>query len=125
MAEETGLLLKNITFILLNLLFFAILLFAVARVATGDALYEKFFAKQIALMIDEAKPDTNLSLDASELIYKIRKNKVSSADAVGIKDGKVIIKINKGGGYSYNYFSNNLVTYGLDVKNKELVFEIK
>ena len=97
-----------VIFILLNVLFFSIM-FAFVYISSSKArIYEQAYSKQIALVIDEAKPGTNITLDLSKVYEVARKEK--RFDKMIILDAENnIIEVrlqNSGEGYKTKYFSN-------------------
>jgi len=62
-------------FIILNLIFFLTLLYFVYNSSSGSFVNEQYYAKQIALMIDEAKPGTVISIDVTDGYNLVKKNK--------------------------------------------------
>ena len=96
-----------VIFIVLNLVFFGILLIFVYKSSTGVLVYEQVYANQIALMIDSAKPSSEIIIDFKKGIEVAEGNKIiSKENLVKIKDGKLTVKLSTGKGYSYNYFSD-------------------
>ncbi|MEK6757997.1 MAG: hypothetical protein AABX88_02610, partial [Nanoarchaeota archaeon] len=73
--KRGNILTENIVFILLNLAFVAILvLFVFSK--TGDvALLEEKYAKQIALVLDSAKPGMEISMNLEVAVDKAEKEK--------------------------------------------------
>ena len=73
MKKKGTVLTENIIFIVLNLVFLTILvLFLFSKV--GDvAIMEEKYAKQIALIIDSAKPGMEISLNMEDAIKKAKK----------------------------------------------------
>ena len=66
--KKANILTENIIFIVLNLLFITILiLFLFSKMGSAAVLEEKY-AKQIALIIDSAKPFTEISLNMEDAI---------------------------------------------------------
>ena len=47
-----------VMFIILNVVFFTVLFLFLGIKGTGSGIYEQIYAKQIALLIDQAKPGT-------------------------------------------------------------------
>ena len=102
-----NILMENIIFIVLNLVFLAIiLLFVFSRMGASAVLEEKY-SKQIALIIDAAKPEMIIDLNMEDAVKKANKEG-QLPDRIVSKDGNVIlVKINpKGKGHSYSYFND-------------------
>lgn len=97
---------EEIIFLILNLVFFGLLLFFVIRTASGDAVTEERYAKAIALAIDNMQPATEMRISLNKLIERADKNKISN-DPVNVilNDNVVLVKISRGGGYSFKYYT--------------------
>lgn len=123
MSEESNPLIGNVVFVVLTILFFALMLFIVVRLGTTDAAYEQIYAKRIALMIDSAKAPTTIAMDITELYKRGAKNKFGPY--ITIKDNNVIVQlIKEGGGYSYQYFSTNKIDSSLNSQTRDLLLKI-
>ena len=101
---------ETVIFIVLNIIFFAALMFFVWKSASGAGVYEQTYAKQIALMIDGAKPEMTLYLDMSDGITiaqkKASKENIKNIVIIDQKNNRVIVDLSgKGKGYSFQYFS--------------------
>ena len=125
--RKGNLLTENIIFIILNLVFLSILiLFLFSR--TGDAAgMEERYAKQIALILDSAKPGMQISLDMEDAIEKARNElgEENIENIVAIQDNVVNVRISEGAGYSYSFFNDiELSSYYLDEMNNQYVFFI-
>ena len=98
-----------VIFIVLNLIFFSLLLMFVFKSSTGALVYEQAYAKQIALLIDSAKPVTQFSIDFTKGFEIAEKNELSfeeKKNLVEFKDNRVIVKLDDKGGYGFGYFSD-------------------
>jgi len=95
---------ENIIFIVLNLVFISILiLFLFSKAGDVNVLEEKY-AKQIALLIDGAKPGMEIQINMENAIDKIENKE---AKIVSIDENIVTVVLNeKGKGYSYSFFNN-------------------
>jgi hypothetical protein len=49
--------------IVLNILFFALLLVFIIKSSNGALVYEQAYAKEIAIIIDKANPNTEVTMD--------------------------------------------------------------
>tara|TARA_Y100000310_G_scaffold333757_1_gene411950 strand:+ start:1067 stop:1513 length:447 start_codon:yes stop_codon:yes gene_type:complete len=126
--KSESLIYPTVIFIILNILFFSILLLFVFKSSSGALIYEQVYAKQIALMIDRAKPDMEISMDFSEGIKIAEKNKLSGERLKKIveitsEENKVTVSLSHKGGYNFKYFSDYDV--GLDFKENKLILDIK
>ena len=116
-----------IIFVVLNIIFFAVMFFFVARAGSEATIVEQRYAKRIALIIDQAKPGTNISLDLQEVYFLADKNDVDRLNTIKIdnENNEVIVQVDVGKGYKYNFFSDNVVLWGLKKKSMKLEIEIK
>lgn len=102
---------ENVVFIILAILFFAILFVFVYRQASGTSLIEERTAKQIALAIDAADKDTQIVIDLRDVYGK--KNKDFQGNFVSIDNTNKFVKVQLGvkSGYDYGFFNNVNVVY--------------
>ncbi|MBS3092239.1 hypothetical protein J4466_02360 [Candidatus Pacearchaeota archaeon] len=114
-----------IMFIVLNLLFFGAMFAFVARSGTNAGLYEQVYSKQIALLIDSAKPGMVISINLNEMKSFIEENKLSLDQIINLQNGKVIVKLTQGSkGYIFDYFSNYEVVKGFEQENDNLILKL-
>jgi len=97
----------NVIFIVVNILFFSMLIIFVFKSSTGAMVYEQAYAKQIALLIDYSEPKTDIKIDFSNAIAVAKENK-KIQDLVKINEAnkEVIVSLSGQGGYSMKYFSD-------------------
>ncbi len=115
--KKAAILVENVIFIILNLIFLSLLIFFIARQGGGVILLEQSYAKQIALVFDSAKPGMTIFVDFEKGIEKIKSNFDESyykdvdkfkSTILNFKDNIVTVKL-KGGdrlGYSYSFFND-------------------
>ncbi len=98
----------TVIFIVLNIMFFSILILFVWKSATGALIYEQLYAKEIGLIIDKAKEGMEISLDFEKAIEIAEKNEFDKKKIVEVNNEKnlVVVKLGGGGGYSFKYFSD-------------------
>ena len=99
-------LVENIIFIILNLIFLTILFLFIARQGQGVIVLEQSYAKEIALIIDSAKPGMTLRLDIKDGLELADKNGIAKKDIVKINGNVVTVKLSKDSGFSYSFFNN-------------------
>jgi len=123
--KATDLLNNTIVFLLLNVVFFGIMFGFVARAGSGATVTEQIYAKQIALIIDQAKPGTDININIEEVYELADKNKFSRQNVIKIdnENNKVHVQIAEGRGYSYNFFSSADIVW--ELKKRELFLGIK
>ena len=96
-------------FIILNLIFFLTLLYFVYNSSSGSFVNEQYYAKQIALMIDEAKPGTVISIDVTDGYNLVKKNKFDEKNMIKITDKDVLVRLSSSRIYQFPYFNKVLV----------------
>ncbi len=108
--------LETIIFIILNLLFFVVMLVFVYNSGNITFVYEQTYAKQIALFIDNAEPKMSILIDLSEIVEIAEKNKQPLEKIVQLNEdeNKVEVKLKKKGGYSYQYYSDYKINMKVD-----------
>lgn len=96
---------ENIIFILLTLIFFAILITFIFSRTTSAVLIEEELAKQVALIIDSAEPETIVKINVEEAIAKARSANYHE-NIISIQNNLVTVKLRDKGGYSYSFFND-------------------
>ena len=122
-SKKGNILTENIIFIVLNLIFLTILiLFLFSRMGGGAVLEEKY-AKQIALVLDSAKPGMIIHLNMEDAIEEAEKELDKISGLVVINENIVTVRLGEGSGYSYSFFNDVDATAYLDkTDNKGYVF---
>jgi hypothetical protein len=107
MKNKRGeILVENVIFIALNLIFLTILILFLFSKMGSSAVLEEKYAKQIALIIDSAKPTMEINLNMQDAIKKAEKEKFEEP-IVKITNNIVTVKLRKeGAGYLYSFFNN-------------------
>jgi len=103
--------LETTIFIILNLVFIVMLLIFVWSSGKGAFTYEEAYAKQIALLIDNAKPEMTLSFDIQKGVEiakdkGIKEDEINKIVKIDEKENKVVVDLSGKGGYSYRYFTD-------------------
>jgi len=108
-----SLILSPVLFIILNLIVFMALLAFVVKSSTGAVVYEEAYAKQIALLLDKAKPGMQIQLDFEKGLKIAEKNKYAGKIvSIDKENNEVIVKLALRGGYGFKYFSDyDVVSY--------------
>ncbi len=97
--------------IAVTIIFFVICFVFLSRASSGAAVYEQAYSKQIALIIDNARPNTIFEIDFSEgieYLEKERKKTLSNSEKnslVKIENNEVIVSLSQEG-YSSVFFSD-------------------
>ncbi|MBI5803474.1 hypothetical protein HY448_02200 [Candidatus Pacearchaeota archaeon] len=110
---------ENVVFIILNLIFLTILMLFVFSKMGGEAQLEEKYSKQIALMIDSARPGTMIHLNMEDAFEKAKQNGVNYEDVVSISDNLVNVKLREKTSQSYSFFNDVKVTYEFDSQNQK------
>ncbi len=118
-------LVENVIFIVLNLLFLAILLLFIYRQGNGAVVLEQSYAKNIALLIDSSRPVMEMKLNMEDAFNLAEKNGIKPEDIVKINGNIITVKLSNSGGYQYSFFTNYDVTAYPDVSpNKNYIIKI-
>jgi hypothetical protein len=106
-------LLETTIFVILNVVFAVVLSIFIFRAAYNAQVYEQSYAKEIALLIDAAKPNTDITLGMADAIstYKKYHKQVPSNildEVVKLDNLNHLVRINLAdkNGYYYKYFSD-------------------
>jgi len=123
MKKRGNILTENIIFIILNLVFIAMLIIFVFSKTGGAAVLEEKYAKQIALMIDSAKPRMVITLKMDDAMEQAIDNLGEKGinEMVRITGNVVNVKLRDEGGYSYSFF-NDVEVNCYPLNNKEYIF---
>ena len=115
--------LETLIFIILNAVFIFLLLFFVYGSSRGAFIYERIYAKQIALLIDNAKPDMTIGLDMEKAVEIAKKNKkpIDKIVSLNQEENRVEVSLSNKGGHSFKYFSD----YDVELKQSESLLSIK
>ncbi len=123
MKKEIGkrgaILMENVVFIILNLLFISILIVFLLKQGEGAIVLEQSYAKYIALVIDAAKPGMEIKIDMEKGKKLAEKNNIDFDEIVKISGNSVKIKLSKNGEYIYSFFNDVNVTCYPDTSNPE------
>ena len=117
--KKANLLHEDVVFIILNLVFFAIMILFLA----GKNIDAQNTAKQIALFIDSAKPGTTISMDVENLIKLANDKGVNDIDIFKIEGNQVIVKLKKESQEKYSFF--NKAETKMRIGGKFLIIEVK
>ena len=107
MINKRGdILIENIIFIVLNVIFVSILIFFLFKQGSGAVLLEQTYSKQIALIIDSAKPVMEIKLNMEKAQKIAEENKLNFNEVVDITGNVVNVKLGQKGGYEYSFFND-------------------
>jgi len=109
MRKKKGeMLMENLIFIILNLVFLGILVLFLINQGNGAIFLERSSAKQISLLIDASSLNSLLKLDFEKPMKAAEKNGVDIGDIVKIDNEKnlVTISLKEKSSYSYHFFND-------------------
>lgn len=120
--KATNLLMEHIVFLILLVVFVAIIFGTLNRIESNASLKEQIYSKQIALVIDKAEPGMEVELDIYELYSTARKKKFNGKIIeINNEANKVIVKLVQGKGYEYYFFNDVDVVWNLKDDKKLLL----
>lgn len=105
-TRKGSLLTENIVFILLNLAFLTILILFIFLKTQDPAILEEKYSKQIALMVDAARPGMFFSIDMKDALDTAKKENWPRDKILDFKNNVITVKLRKKGEYSYSYFND-------------------
>jgi hypothetical protein len=85
------------------------------RQGNGAIVLEQSYAKNIALLIDSAKPIMEMKMNMEDAMNLAEKNGVAREEIVEINANVVTVKLTEKGGYKYSFFNDVDVTAYPDV----------
>jgi len=115
---EEELLTENVIFIMLNLAFLAIMIAFLFLKSGSAAPMEEKYAKEIALMIDAARPGMEISFDMKDAVEKAQKEKWDFNKIVFFRENIVTVKLRDDGAYSYSFFNDVKPVFDLNDKGE-------
>jgi hypothetical protein len=116
--QKGEILVENVIFIVLNILFISILAIFVVKQSSGVVVIEQTSAKNIALIIDSAKPVSVISLDMSKQKSIAEKNGIALENIVKISGNSVYVKLSSQTGYEYSFFNDVDVSIYPDINSE-------
>lgn len=124
--KKGNILMENVIFIILNLVFLSMLLLFIYLKSSPTSSIEQVTAKQIALMIDASEPGTEISLDVEEVVNKAEKNNIEWPITIDNVNNLVRVKLSEKSYYDYTFFNDvDVSDYSIDFNKKLLRLEIK
>jgi len=117
MEKKKGeILVENIIFIVLNLVFLTILVLFLINQGNGAIFMEKFYSKQISLLIDSSSPGAIMQLNLEKPKKVAEKNGIAFDKMVVIDLDKrlVTVSLKDKSSYSYSYFNDVDVKFYTD-----------
>jgi hypothetical protein len=121
----SNLILPEIIFVLLNLFFFSAIILFIQVSSTGALVYNQAYAKNIALILDNSRPNTRIIINIDNALKIAEKNKRSTESLIKINDRENYVQVGLGnkGAYKQIYFSDLRVSS--EIIGNNLVLEIR
>ena len=120
-TKSETMILENVVFILFIIVFVVAVGLSIVRFGSYAALYEEVYAKQIALLIDRAKPGMEIEMNIAQLEDLAKKNHYTGEIIrINNSDNSVRVKLEEKG-YTHYFFSNNTVVWNIDEKKNILM----
>jgi preprotein translocase subunit YajC len=104
--KGTTILVENIIFIILNLIFLAVLILFLLRQGSGAIVLEETYSKNIAMLADSAQPVMLLKVNMEKGEKIAKDNGIDFNEVVKITENKVEVKLSENGGYTYAFFND-------------------
>lgn len=123
--KKAQILMENVIFIVLNLIYLTILILFITRAGSGVLNIEESYAKQISLIVDSFEPNTEVYLNMQDAIEIVKEDwgEEHLSGMVVIANNVVTVKLSKDSGYSYSFFSDLNVDMPL-VKDDGIIFKV-
>jgi hypothetical protein len=120
MKRNGQVLIENVVFIILNLVFLSIMVVFLMKQASGGAIMEETYAKQVALLVDSAKPGMIMQLNMQNAYKQAKQNNYDFNKIFDFSDHVVTVALDSKSSYSYHYFNDvNIKAYpALDASSK-------
>lgn len=99
-------LIENVVFILLNAIFLFVLILFLIKQGQGAVVLEQIYAKEIALLVDSAKPNMLIKIDMEKGLKLAEKNGIDFKEAVKIDGNTVRVRLSGDSGYTYSFFND-------------------
>jgi len=125
MKNKRGMLTQDVMAIVLTLIFFAVVEGFIFLQGNGAIVLEQSYAKNIALLIDSAKPITEMKLNMEDAFKLAKRNGIAREDIVKIENNLVTVKLSNTGGYGYSFFNTvDVTTYPDLISENNYVIQI-
>ncbi|MEM4271863.1 MAG: hypothetical protein QXD13_02140 [Candidatus Pacearchaeota archaeon] len=100
-------LMNNLTYMIVLIVFFAGMMLFIQTKMNGAGVWEDFYAKEIAKVINAAKPGDYVTLDVRSATKIAAKNKIGFEEIFSFDNDKsdVCVKLSAGGRSCYSYFN--------------------
>jgi hypothetical protein len=107
MDKRGEILIENVVFIILNVVFLSIIILFLVKQSSSGAVLEETYAKRIALIVDSSRPEMKVKIDMEKGLNIAEKNNIDFSEVV-VRDNQknlVFVKLTDKGGYGYSFFN--------------------
>lgn len=105
-GRSGGVLIQNVIFIVLNLIFISMLLLFLWQQSGSEAVMEETYSKKIALIIDSSKPVMKIKVNMQDAFEDAKENGFDFSKSVNVEDNTVSVKLSEKGGHEYGFFND-------------------
>lgn len=115
----------TVIFLLLNLVFFAMMFIFISNSSNSSLAYEQHYAKEIAMLVDSATPGMIFNIDFTKG-FDIAKENSKLKDLVIIDEENNLIKVSlrNSGGYQMVYFTDYSFKVRESPETKKILIEV-
>lgn len=124
-ASMGGILRSNAIYIFLLIVFFVGMRAFIINSVNSASIWEDYYAKEIAKVIDMAEPGDEIVLDVHKATEVAKKNNIANFEEIfsfNNLDNEVCVKLSLGRASCYNYFNDVGATYSKDSGEKWIAF---
>lgn len=109
--KKANLLTENVVFIIIAILFIGMLFTFITKTSSNSSLLEQAEAKKVALILDSARPGTNVYLNIDSLLEN-KQEGIEDSNVIRVDNdlNMVTVKLRQKSGYSYGFFNDVEVT---------------
>lgn len=114
--KKAELLPETVIFIILNVLFFGFMIGFIYLQSSSVHLSEEETAKRIALVIDSAKPGTEIEMNLKDFFSQAEKEGIAKEVSIEVDNNKnlIIVRGSKDSFFEYSYFNDVSVKFGFN-----------
>ena len=116
MNKRGEILIENVIFIILNLVFLSILILFLLKQGSGAIILEEAYAKQLALVVDSSRPGEIIEVNMENALEVANEEGFAFDKVVKFNNSIVTVQVSERGGYSYHHF-NDVVASAFPLKN--------
>lgn len=123
--KKADILHETVIFVVLNLLFFGIIIGFIYLQSSPLYLEEQQVSKQIALIIDSSKPGTEIDFYLGDFFERTEGGGIKKERRIIIDnaDNKVIVRGDEDSSYDYDFFNDVNVQYSIEGDYLKLVIK--